>query len=125
MAVIEQEDGFASRPIGDLKNDWNLALTDEIPIELQVNSGASDTQLDLQGMQLANLEVKAGVDDIEIDLRGDSKKSFDVKLQMSVGESTIILPEDVGVKITSEKGIPKVMGSTSTKHMRMQISLSM
>jgi hypothetical protein len=107
IGVIEQENtGILDKiKIGDLKNEWNLTLTDEIPLNLVVNSGASDTNLDLKGLNLKDLDVNAGVGDITIDLSGKWKKSFDAALALGVGQSTIILPKDVGVKIESSKGI--------------------
>ncbi|MGX6443402.1 toast rack family protein [Neobacillus sp. K501] len=107
IAVIEQEhEGiFNNVKIGEIKNTWDLKLNDQVPIDLQVNSGASETKLDLNGLKIKDLEVNAGVGDITIDLSGKWKESFDVSLDMGVGQSTIILPSDVGVKIEISKGI--------------------
>ena len=107
IGVIEQESkGLLDKiNIGELKNVWNLTLTDEIPLDLRVNSGASDTNLDLKGLNLKELDVNAGVGDITIDLGGKWNESFDAALALGVGQSTIILPNDVGVKIESSKGI--------------------
>jgi N-terminal domain of toast_rack, DUF2154 len=107
IGVIEQENtGFLDKiKIGELKNEWNLTLSDEVPLSLVVNSGASDTNLDLKGLDLKELDINAGVGDITIDLSGKWKTSFDAALALGVGQSTIILPEDVGVKIKSSKGI--------------------
>jgi predicted membrane protein len=93
---------------GQLKNKWELNLNKAIPIDLTVNSGASQTKLDLKGLKLRSLDVDAGVGDITIDLGGKWSKSFDASLELGVGKSTIILPADVGVKIDSSKGIGKV-----------------
>lgn len=106
IAVIEQKkDKFAKIKVGKDKNKWNLNLTDEIPIDLRVNSGASDTNLDLKGLKLSGLDVDAGVGNVTIDLGGKWAESFDVTLEMGVGKSTVILPDDVGVKIIASKGI--------------------
>jgi hypothetical protein len=109
VAVIEQgEKGLLDKiNIGEIDNHWNLRLNDEIPMDLVINSGASETMLDLKGLELQNLEVNAGVGDISIDLSGDWQESFDATLDMGVGKSTIILPSDVGVKIEASKGIGK------------------
>ncbi|WP_071394384.1 toast rack family protein [Bacillus tuaregi] len=105
-AVIKQDDGvFKNINLGEVKNIWDLRLNDEVPLDLSVNAGASDSYLDLNGLQLSELEVNAGVGDMTIDLSGSYKESFDASLHMGVGESTIILPKDVGVKIDSSRGI--------------------
>ncbi|MGM0902949.1 MAG: toast rack family protein [Bacillota bacterium] len=109
VAVIEQgKTGvFDKINIGEIDNHWDLRLNDGISMDLIINSGASDTMLDLKGLQLNNLEVNAGVGDITIDIGGDWKESFEASLDMGVGESTIILPSEVGVKIEASKGIGK------------------
>lgn len=90
---------------GQIKNNWDLALTKEVPISLKVETGASDTNLDLRGLKLSNLTIDAGVGRTKVDLREEWEESFDVNVTMGVGESTIILPRDVGVKVHAEKGI--------------------
>ncbi|MEH7255431.1 toast rack family protein, partial [Neobacillus niacini] len=107
IGVIEQDKkGLVDKiKFGELKNEWNLTLSDNIPLDLRVNSGASDTNLDLKGLKIKELDVNAGVGDITIDLGGNWDNSFDAALALGVGKSTIILPKDVGVKIKSSKGI--------------------
>jgi hypothetical protein len=91
--------------IGKMKNEWNLKITEDVPVDLVVNAGASDTDLDLKGIELSNLEVKAGVGEITVDLGGDWKESFDARISSGVGKMTVILPKDTGVSIHSDKGI--------------------
>lgn len=90
---------------GGLKNEWDLQLTNKVPMDLVVNSGAAAGTFKLSGLQLNDLEINAGVGDITVDLSGDWKKSFDVNMDMGVGVTTLILPKDVGVKVISEKGL--------------------
>lgn len=89
----------------NINSSWDLQLSKHIPIDLEVNTGASKTQLDLQGIQLRSLNVNVGVGSTTIDLAGDWQQDFDVQLSTGVGKSTIILPKNVGVKIVSTKGI--------------------
>lgn len=90
---------------GALKNDWDLQLTNDLPVDLKINTGASDTSMNLEGMQLQSLDIETGVGRSILNLGGTWSESFHVHLQMGVGESTIILPNDVGVEIKSTKGI--------------------
>jgi hypothetical protein len=91
--------------IGKMKNEWDLKLTEDVPVDLVVNAGASQTDLDLKGIELSSLEVNAGVGEITVDLGGDWKESFDARISSGVGKMTVILPKDIGVKIHSDKGI--------------------
>ncbi len=106
IGVIKQDDGFFDNMnFRDFKNNWDLKLNKEIPTELIINSGAAKSNLDLKGLNLSNLEVNAGVGDMTIDLGGKWEQSFDASLNMGVGNSKVILPKDVGVKIKSSNGI--------------------
>ncbi|MET3193887.1 toast rack family protein [Gottfriedia sp. OAE603] len=93
--------------IGKFKNEWNLTLTDKIPLDLDVNAGASKTILDLKGLELNSLDIENGVGELTVDLGGDWKHGFNTKIETGVGKTTIILPSDIGVKIHSDKGIGK------------------
>ncbi len=105
VTIDQSKKDLSITKLNNIKSVWDLELTDEIPINLEINTGASETYLDLQGLQLSNLDIHAGVGDITVDLSGNWKESFDVDLEIGVGQSTIILPKDVGVKIKSSKGI--------------------
>ncbi|WHT48866.1 toast rack family protein [Sporosarcina thermotolerans] len=56
------------------KNDWDLQLTNDIPIDLEIDMGVSDSTLDLRGIQLNSLVINSGVSDSTIDLSGKWKK---------------------------------------------------
>lgn len=90
---------------GELENVWDLKLTNELPMDVKIETGASDTKLNLQGMMLRNVDVESGVGKTTIDLSGEWEESFTVNLEMGVGQTTVILPKEVGVKVKAEKGI--------------------
>lgn len=103
--IIEIDQKNKGVNLGEQKNEWDISLSEEVPLELEVKAGASDTNLDLRGLKLKELTVEAGVGDIEVDLSGDWEESFQVTLETGVGETTVILPKDVGVKVITKKGI--------------------
>ena len=104
--VIIKQKGLNSFNNSNVKNEWNLELTDNVPINLSVDSGVSSTELDLQGLMLEKLDINAGVGDLHVDLGGDAwENSFETNIKTGVGEATVILPSEVGVKIKSEKGL--------------------
>lgn len=104
VVVIEQPDNNNIR-IGKIKNKWNMELTEDIPMNLSVMTGAASANLDLKGLQLNKLDVETGVGELNIDLSGDWQKSFETNITTGVGAATIVLPSNVGVKIKCEKGI--------------------
>jgi len=91
--------------LSNIKNTWAIQLNDSIPMDLNVETGASLANLDLQGLQLEKLDIEAGVGDLTVNLGGDWKKSFTTTIETGVGQTTVILPSKVGVKLTTEKGI--------------------
>ncbi len=93
---------------GRQRNNWDLQLTNEIPVNLDVDIGVSDADLNLSGLRISHLSVDAGVGDTMIDLSGDWEQSFDADINLGVGDATIHLPKDVGVKLSVSKGIGKV-----------------
>ena len=104
--VIIKQKNLNSFNNSDVKNEWNLELTDNVPMNLSVDSGVSSTELDLQGLMLEKLDINAGVGDLHVDLGGDAwENSFETNITTGVGEATVILPSEVGVKIKSEKGL--------------------
>lgn len=103
--VIIEQGNLNNLNLSEIKNEWNLELSEDVPMNLSVNSGASSTELDLKGLKLEKLDVEAGVGELRIDLGGNWENSFETSIETGVGPVTIILPSEVGVKIKSEKGI--------------------
>lgn len=102
--VIEHEDQKRFR-ISEIKNEWDIKITDKIPLSLSIETGATMANLDLKGLKLESLDIETGVGDIAIDLGGDWETSFETNIETGVGQTTVYLPSEVGVKITIEKGI--------------------
>lgn len=97
--------GSTKLGISNIKNTWDIQLNDDIPMDLTVETGASLANLDLQGLQLEKLDIEAGVGDLTVNLGGDWQKSFNASIETGVGQTTVIVPSKVGVKLTTEKGI--------------------
>ncbi|WP_042470334.1 toast rack family protein [Bacillus ndiopicus] len=91
--------------LSGVKNNWEIMLNEDVPMNLAIEMGASDADLDLQGLQLEKLDINTGVGDLTVNLGGDWSNSFDATIESGVGQTTVILPSKVGVKITVEKGI--------------------
>ncbi|TKI70613.1 hypothetical protein FC756_06875 [Lysinibacillus mangiferihumi] len=97
--------GSSKVKMGNIKNLWDVQLNEDIPMDLSIETGASKAMLDLRGLKLEKLDIETGVGDLNVDLGGDWKKSFKTNIETGVGQTTVILPSEVGVKITTEKGI--------------------
>jgi len=83
-----------------VRNRWDLELAEGIPVTLRVDLGAGEADLDLAGLRLTGLVVTMGAGDATIDLSGPREDDLSGIITAGVGELTIRLPKDVGVRVT-------------------------
>lgn len=83
---------------GAVVGDINLSLPGDVPVDLNINAGASDLNLDLTGMQLNSLTIDGGVGTIDLQLpeQGD----FDVRINGGIGTVTVHVPESLEAQAT-------------------------
>jgi N-terminal domain of toast_rack, DUF2154 len=89
----------------DGRNEWNLRLNDEVPTDLVVQMGAGESDLDLDSLALTGVDLQMGAGKTTVDLTGDYAQSFDASIQGGVGEATVLLPSEVGVKANAQGGL--------------------
>jgi hypothetical protein len=106
--VVKQGSGGGVRLGGDARNEWDISLNDEVPTDLVVQMGAGESDLDLDSLTLTGLKLQMGAGKTTVDLTGDYAKDFDASIQGGVGEATILLPSEVGVKAKAEGGLGKI-----------------
>jgi N-terminal domain of toast_rack, DUF2154 len=89
----------------DGRNEWDIRLNDEVPTDLVVKMGAGESDLDLDSLALTGLDLQMGAGKTTVDLTGDYVQNFDASIQGGVGEATVMLPSEVGVKAKAEGGL--------------------
>ncbi|MBN1259301.1 MAG: hypothetical protein JXB35_01345 [Anaerolineae bacterium] len=111
----------------NVRYEWDLQFNDDIPMEMRVDFGAGegnldfgslavtlvdfkigagDVTIDLNGNRtLERLELDMGAGDIEVDLRGNWEHDVAASIQGGVGQATIYLPDNIGVKVNVDKGL--------------------
>lgn len=94
--------------IGSIRYEWNLALNNDIPVDLIMHFGAGEAQLDLGSLALRSVEVEMGVGQLQMDLRGRPKHDYDVHIRGGIGEATVRLPGTVGVWAEGSGGIGEI-----------------
>src|SRR4051812_27443929 len=87
---------------GKARNEWDITMNDEVPTDLVVQMGAGKSDLDLDSLTLTGLDLKIGAGKSTVDLTGDYAHSFDASLEGGVGQATVMLPSEVGVKAKAE-----------------------
>jgi hypothetical protein len=93
---------------GASKNEWDLRLSQDVPLYATVNFGAGHAQLDLGSLPLRDVQVNMGVGKLDMDLRGDPKEDYNVRIHGGVGEATVRLPASAGVYAEASGGIGSV-----------------
>lgn len=93
---------------GGRRNDWTLRFGDNIPLDLKLELGAGQSDLNLNGVNVTRVEINIGVGQLNLDLTGDRKEDLLVDIQGGVGSARIKLPKTVGVRVNASGGIGTV-----------------
>jgi len=101
--------------IGRIHNKWDLRLGRAVPVDLDIDLGAGQTDLDLRGLPIRRIDIDMGVGEMNLDIQGEHKESFDVKIDGGVGSAKLYLPVEVGVKVRVDGGIGSVNPHGLTK----------
>jgi hypothetical protein len=105
--VVEQPDaeGLPNlRGIADFRNEWDLRLNNEVPMDLRVNIGAGASDLQLADLSLTGLDLTLGAGESTVDLRGDWASDLRVTIDSGAANLTVLLPSDVGVRVEIDRG---------------------
>ncbi|HZX10044.1 MAG TPA: toast rack family protein [Acidobacteriota bacterium] len=95
-------------PAGKGKNSWEIYLNEQIPIDLIMDMGAGEGDLNFEDIDLRSLEVDMGVGDIKVDISGTYQHDMNVYIDGGVGAITLYLPRDIGVMVKADKGIGSI-----------------
>lgn len=123
--------------LDEYRNEWDLNLNEDVPVEMRIDLGAGRSNLALGTLALTNLTVNGGAGEVDldlsssqslsrldfdmgaggvtIDLTGEWGKDLDARLTGGLGEITLRLPSNVGVRVEVQTGIGGVDASGLTK----------
>ena len=104
---VSQPEGHSAQ-FGNSKYEWDVRLSRDVKLDLDVNFGAGEARLDLGSLSLRRVDVHMGVGSLQMDLRGSPKHSYDVSINGGVGEATVRLPSDVGIYAEARGGIGEI-----------------
>jgi outer membrane murein-binding lipoprotein Lpp len=94
----------ALRGVTDYRNEWDLRLSDEVPMDLSVDVGGGVSDLQLAGLSLTGLDVSLGAGEVTVDLSGNWVRDLDVTIDAGAANVSVRLPGDVGVRVSVESG---------------------
>jgi hypothetical protein len=87
---------------------WDLELNDQVPLTLHIACGAGRARLRLGNLDLEHVEVNMGAGQVDMDLRGKPVQSYSVHIAGGVGQATVWLPRDVGVRADAHGGLGSI-----------------
>jgi hypothetical protein len=91
-----------------VRNEWDVRLGNQVPLNLSVDEGAGTNTLRLRGLSLTALEVNAGVGVTTLDLGGAWTRSFTAHVRGASGDLTILLPSRVGARVVVHHGLGSI-----------------
>jgi hypothetical protein len=77
---------------------WDLKLARNVPLDLTIDAGVSNSTVDLQDLRVTSLQAHSGVG--TMDLRLPRAGIYRVKVSGGVGDLRLTIPEEVAARIT-------------------------
>lgn len=90
------------------RSEWVIRLNPDLPTELNVRFGAGLADLRLAGLTLTRLRVESGVGELALDLSGEWKRSLEAFVKTGIGDTTLRLPQNAGVRVQSMVGLGSI-----------------
>jgi hypothetical protein len=115
VLLVEQPDAKIRVFGGKLTNNWDLRFNDDLPIDLQIETGAGEAGLDLRGLNLTGLQVDVGAGNTTIDLSSALDHDLSASVTGGVGSLSVKLPDEMGVRVTASSGIGGLTNSGLSK----------
>ncbi len=114
----------AFRPLKDMLGSisrreelrWDMRLTPNIPLDLQINSGVTANDFDLSALQLTKLRVNGGTGKTDLSLPTMGGQ-YDVDINSGTGELNVDIPAGAHIKFDAKNGTGStniVIGSGAT-----------
>lgn len=98
-------DLLKDRLLRDSVREFDLRVRAGIPVNLKINLGLGEADLDLRGLFLTGLEVLTAGGSAEIDLTGNWSRGFNTRIVNGAGTTTLHLPSEMGVLIHIKGGM--------------------
>jgi hypothetical protein len=91
---------------------WKVGLTSEIPVSLELHTGANRSSIDLSALRIPRLEVHTGASETRVRLPGSGATA--VRAEAGVASLTLEIPQGVAARVRSRMA----MGSTNVDETR-------
>lgn len=86
--------------------DWDLRLSNEVPLALELELGANQSTLDLSALRVTSLKLKTGASSTDVTLPALGVVAAEV--QIGAAELTMRIPPGVAARIRSKSGLAEI-----------------
>jgi len=87
--------------------EWNVNLNRDVPLTLRLETGASQSELDLRELRVTDLRVNTGASKTDIVLPANAGKT-DVRVELGAASLDMVVPQNVAARIRSEHGAASI-----------------
>ena len=93
---------------GSLKNRWELRLNQKVALEMRVELGGGEADVNLGTLTMRSADITVGAGTLRLDLRGKPSTDYSVRVTGGAGDATVYLPKDVGVSARASGGLGEI-----------------
>jgi hypothetical protein len=90
-------------PFGDADQRWDIGLSPNIPLALNVDSGSGSVTLDLDKLQLRGVDFNSGSGSVDMRLP-ESREGYAVDLNSGSGSIRVMLPAKTNITVQVDSG---------------------
>lgn len=91
---------------GDNPWMWELGLTTQVPIDLKVDLGAGNAQVDLSQLDISQLAVDLGVGRVVVQLPEEG--NFSARIDGAIGQIVVEVPSGQALRVRADTGIANI-----------------
>lgn len=91
--------------------DWDLRLSDEVPLSLELETGANQSTIDLSGLSVTELKLKTGASSTDVTLPASGM--ITTEIQMGAAEMKLRVPQGMAARIRSRSGLAEINVDTA------------
>jgi hypothetical protein len=87
--------------------EWKIDLNPDIPLALRLETGASQSELDLRELKVTDLRVNTGASKTDLTLPANAGKT-DVRVEIGAASVDMVVPQGVAARIRAEQGLSAI-----------------
>ena len=92
--------------------EWNISVSRDIPLTLRLETGASQSELDLRDLKVTDLRVNTGASKTDLTLPANAGMTT-VRVELGAASLDMVVPQGVAARIRAEQGVSAIEVDTA------------